>query len=207
MDSQVASISKTNQQIVSTTKDTNYNWLVLAIIVPAAVASVVLIRLINSTVKTEDKENEYDVELAELDDFFNEHRDFQLNQTNQRNSDIDDVLNKCIEKRKFARFGIPQDNERSIRVDLETGGLEKVTTQVKNLSLGGIGIELRRDIKIPYILQVGLKLPDSPEINYVLTAVSWSKEKDEDTRAYGMSFMMLAESEEKNIHRYLIDNL
>jgi len=55
-------------------------------------------------------------------------------------------------------------------------------------------------------LQVGLKLPDSLEINYVLTTVSWSKEKDEDIRAYGMSFMMLTESEEKNIHKYLIDN-
>ncbi len=195
-----------NQQIVSATKDTNYNWFVLAIVVSAAVASAALIKLINSTVKIEDKENEYDVELAELDDFFNEHRDFQPNQTDQRNSDIDDVLNKCIEKRKFARFDIPQDNERSIRIDLETGGLEKVTTQAKNLSLGGIGIELRRDIKIPYILQVGLKLPDSPEINYVLTTVSWSKEKNEDIRAYGMSFMMLTESEEKNIHKYLIDN-
>lgn len=197
----------TNQQILSTTKDANYNWLMLAIIAPAAAASIALIRLINSKAKVEDKKDSYDIELTELDDFFTEHRDFQLNQADQRDLDIDGVLDKCIEKRKFARFDIPQDNERSIKVDLETGGLEKVTTLAKNLSLGGISIELRRDIKVPYILQVGLKFPDSPEINYILTTVVWSKEKNENIRAYGMSFMMLTENEEKSIYKYLTNNL
>ena len=118
----------------------------------------------------------------------------------------EELLDKCLEKRKLTRFDFFGDDELGVGVDLETKELDKIFTRAKNLSAGGMCVELNKDIKMPSVLQLGLRLPDSQEVNQILARIIWTKGKNTDLRHYGLSFMMLTDYEEKKIRKFLDDN-
>ncbi|MCK4518983.1 MAG: PilZ domain-containing protein, partial [Candidatus Omnitrophica bacterium] len=115
--------------------------------------------------------------------------------------------NRCFEKRQFARLGIPAEGFLRVSMDIETQKLGKAPACAKNLSLGGICVEIESEIEIPQILEIWLRLPDVREANQVLARVEWGRKKDDGVCCYGLSFMMLGEKEEAKIKTFLNDNL
>lgn len=147
-------------------------------------------------------------ELAELREFIKgqfvwepERKEELFNQ-----EDIINNLDKCCEKREFTRFDLPEASHLSIRLEIETEASDTISLSASNLSLGGLGIELNKEVKIPKILQLGLKLPDSGEVVQVLAKVVWTKENDPGGRQYGLSFEMLTDDEEEKIKKFISDN-
>ncbi|MCK5305872.1 MAG: PilZ domain-containing protein [Candidatus Omnitrophica bacterium] len=119
----------------------------------------------------------------------------------------DNQANRCFEKRQFARLGVPAEGFLRVSMDIETQKLCKAPACAKNISLGGICIEIEGNIEIPRILEIWLRLPDVREANQVLARIEWSRKKDDGLCCYGLSFMMLGEKEEAKIKTFLNDNL
>ena len=182
----------------------SFNHYLLVIILNCFILASLIALILSFSYKEEIRQKE--IQLANLNKFFDSCPTCHLPQHQEDSSSKKGKPDKCLEKRKFARFKLPQDSENSISVDLETERLNRVVTRAKDISLGGIGIELQKDISIPNILQIGIKFPDSPEANYILSRLTWQKDKNEKVRLYGLSFMMLTDYEEKKIHRYLVEN-
>lgn len=181
----------------------SFNYYLLAIILNCFILASLIALIPSFSYKKEMRQKE--AQLTDLNESFSNYPVYQLPQQQDALSKKG-KSDKCLEKRKFARFKLPQDSESSISVDLETERLNRVVTRAKDISLGGVGIELQKNISIPNILQIGIKFPDSPEANYILSRLTWQKDKDEKVRFYGLSFMMLTDYEEEKIHRYLVEN-
>lgn len=114
--------------------------------------------------------------------------------------------NKFIEKRKYARFDLAQDDEMIITLDIETEGFEKVKTRARDISLGGIRIEIDSRVKLPEVLELHLRLPQDYETSEILARIEWVNPSDQDSCLYGLSFIMLHQDEEQKIKEFLNNN-
>lgn len=199
----VEDIPKLTQGLEPKTKY-KFDWLALTI-TSTVIAAGLLTTLIFLKIRESLYKAEHQMQLPELEEILENQPNRQLEEKRGLVYQ-DDLVDKCLEKRRFARFSLPQDDNLSVGVDLETKDLSKIFTQVNNLNLGGIGIELDKEIDLPHILQIGLRLPDSEEANQVLARIIWSKEENDNLRYYGLSFMMLTDYEEENIRKFLTDN-
>jgi hypothetical protein len=192
--------------LLSTESEKNYNLFLLGLI-SVGLISAILAVLLKFQTAPEVKKEAYEAEMLELDKFFSQHQNLSNRRTEESLPETDNALDKCLEKREFARFDVPGEIEKSIKLDLETEELGIISANLKNISLGGISFELRKETRIPSILQIELKFPESQEGNQILTKVVWFKRKGENSLSCGLSFMMLTSVEEKKIRQYLTEIL
>jgi hypothetical protein len=117
-----------------------------------------------------------------------------------------DADNNLLEKRRYARFDLPQDDHISVYLDIETEGFEKIKTRAQDISLGGIRIEIDSRTRLPEVLELELRLPDYEKASDVLARIEWVNPIDDNSCMYGLSFMMLGENEENKIRDFLNNN-
>lgn len=137
-----------------------------------------------------------------LEDLLEEEFNNNFEEKKQRLAPKDDS-DKCIEKRKYARFNIPDEESLCIYLDLETRNLQVIHVRAINISLGGVAAELGSDLEVPDVLNIGIRMPDDNQLNEVLARRVWSKDESTNSRQYGFSFIMLTEEEEKRIRTFL----
>jgi hypothetical protein len=178
-----------------------FNWAILSII-SAFLISVVVISMAILSAKDEEEKLEDEKEL--IDDFFDQYQYNYPQNPDRKGDSSEDILDKCIEKRKFARFQLPQSREDSLIVNLETEK-NRLRIKARDLSLGGLCIEVDLEIKVPSILQASLNIPNFDDENHVLARVAWSQRTGNNKRRYGISFLMVTEIEEKRIRKYLME--
>jgi hypothetical protein len=140
-------------------------------------------------------------QLPDVEEILSKARPSSYNLLKARNNSKNE--NKFIEKRKYARFDLPQLDEMIITLDIETEGFEKVKTRALDISLGGIKIEIDSRVKLPEVLELHLRLPQDYETSEVLARIEWVNPSDQDSCLYGLSFMMLHQDEEQKIKDFL----
>jgi hypothetical protein len=127
-----------------------------------------------------------------------ERYNFKLNQEANEDS--------LVEKRRYARFALPDDEMLTVYMDVETEGFDKIKTKAQDLSLGGIRIEIDGRVRLPEVLELELRLPEYDKSSEVLARIEWVNPTTDNTCSYGLSFMMLGEEEENKLKDFLKNN-
>lgn len=166
---------------------------------------VSLISLVGYKIKRHAKATLHQRQLPDVDEILSDARlkpvdryNFKTNQASSKDN--------LLEKRKYARFNLPDNDILTIYMDVETEGFDKIKTKAQDISLGGIRIEIDGRIRLPEILELELRLPDHDKGSEMLARIEWVNSTSDNTCSYGLSFMMFGENEENKLKDFLKNN-
>jgi len=164
-----------------------------------------LISLIGYKLKLGAKAISHQKQLPDVDEILSDVRLKPVERYNFKvNQEVSD--DNLVEKRRYARFNLPDDDMLTVYMDVEIEGFDKIKTKAKDLSLGGIRIEIDGRVRLPEVLELELRLPEYDKSSEVLARIEWVNPTSESTCSYGFSFMMLGEDEENKIKDFLKNN-
>ena len=164
-----------------------------------------LISLVGYKLKLRAKTMSHQGQLPDVDEIL---ADVRLKPVERYNFKVDKEASEdnLVEKRRYARFNLPDDDMLTVYMDVEIEGFDKIKTKAQDISLGGISIEIDSRVRLPEVLELELRLPEHDESSEVLARIEWVNPTSESTCSYGFSFMMLGEDEENKIKDFLKNN-
>ena len=164
-----------------------------------------LISLIGYKLKLGAKAISHQKQLPDVDEILSDVRLKPVERYNFKvNQEVSD--DNLVEKRRYARFNLPDDDMLTVYMDVEIEGFDKIKTKAKDLSLGGIRIEIDGRVRLPEVLELELRLPEYDKSSEVLARIEWVNSTNDSTCSYGLSFMMLGEEEENKLKDFLKNN-
>ena len=164
-----------------------------------------LISLVGYKLKLRAKTMSYQRQLPDVDEIL---ADVRLKPVERYNFKVNQEASEdnLVEKRRYARLNLPDDDMLTVYMDVEIEGFDKIKTKAQDISLGGISIEIDSRVRLPEVLELELRLPEHDESSEVLARIEWVNPTNDSTCSYGLSFMMLGEDEENKLKEFLKNN-
>ena len=164
-----------------------------------------LISLVGYKLKLHAKTMSYQRQLPDVDEIL---ADVRLKPVERYNFKVNQKASEdnLVEKRRYARLNLPDDDMLTVYMDVEIEGFDKIKTKAQDISLGGISIEIDSRVRLPEVLELELRLPEHDESSEVLARIEWVNPTNDSTCSYGLSFMMLGEDEENKLKEFLKNN-